>query len=86
MLPGPCFLSSELAKGHFLDLMNQVGANIVPSLQGDVDLVLGIKEPPMAEVLRLVGLEDRKRIWMVFSHTHKGQVSQTLTCLLHCSA
>lgn len=54
----------------------QAGATIVPSLTGKVDLVLGIKEPPVPRVQELLNLEpEKKRKWMVFSHTHKGQVS-----------
>ena len=54
----------------------QAGATIVPSLTKNVDIVLGIKEPPVAEVEKLLQAEaGRKPSWMVFSHTHKGQVS-----------
>jgi alpha-aminoadipic semialdehyde synthase len=48
----------------------------VPALSASVDLVLGIKEPPVQRVHELLDLEPgRNRRWMVFSHTHKGQVS-----------
>lgn len=47
----------------------------MPSLTGKVDFVLGIKEPPVSRVKELLDLDPgRKRRWMVFSHTHKGQV------------
>ncbi|ORX36707.1 Saccharopine dehydrogenase-domain-containing protein [Kockovaella imperatae] len=56
----------------------KAGARIVPSLSPKVDLVLGIKEPPVSEVHRLIDAEKgRKRTWMVFSHTHKGQKYNT---------
>jgi alpha-aminoadipic semialdehyde synthase len=37
-------------------------------------VVLGIKEAPVEEVIKLLGKEKKKRTWMMFSHTHKGQV------------
>lgn len=41
-----------------------------------MDLILGVKEPPVDEVLALQqALPGKKRTYMVFSHTHKGQVS-----------
>ncbi|ORY32502.1 putative Saccharopine dehydrogenase [Naematelia encephala] len=55
----------------------QVGAKIVPCLSRDVDLVLGIKEPPVPQVQALVQGQTKKRSWMVFSHTHKGQEYNT---------
>lgn len=50
----------------------------MPTLSKDVDVVLGIKEPPVDQVQALVNSEDKKRTWMIFSHTHKGQVSWSL--------
>lgn len=50
----------------------------MPSLSKDVDVVLGIKEPRLSDVRNLVEAsknEGKKRTWMMFSHTHKGQVS-----------
>lgn len=48
----------------------------MPSLTPSVDLVLGIKEPPVPAVLALQAADPgKKRKYMVFSHTHKGQVS-----------
>jgi len=56
--------------------MEQVGATIVPELSGATDLVIGIKEAPITEVEKLLSKSPgRKRSWMMFSHTHKGQVS-----------
>ncbi|WVF71526.1 hypothetical protein IAT40_006334 [Kwoniella sp. CBS 6097] len=58
----------------------EVGANIVPTLSKDVDIVLGIKEPPLVDVHKLLKDGDvvsKKRKWMMFSHTHKGQVYNT---------
>ena len=47
---------------------------MVPTLSASVDLVMGIKEPPVESVLSLLNEgRGRKRKWMVFSHTHKGQ-------------
>ena len=44
-------------------------------MTANVDLVLGIKEPPVPRVKELLELQpSKKRTWMVFSHTHKGQV------------
>jgi alpha-aminoadipic semialdehyde synthase len=51
-----------------------VGAKIVEELSGSTDLVIGIKEAPVQEVQKLLDKEQRKRTWMMFSHTHKGQV------------
>jgi alpha-aminoadipic semialdehyde synthase len=48
---------------------------VVDELSGSTDLVIGIKEAPVPEVERLLSKEQRKRTWMMFSHTHKGQVS-----------
>lgn len=54
----------------------QVGAKIVPTLSSSVDIIAGIKEPPVQTVHDLIASNpSRKRTWMVFSHTHKGQVS-----------
>ncbi|WVQ82294.1 hypothetical protein IAT38_004422 [Cryptococcus sp. DSM 104549] len=56
------------------------GAKVVPSLSNSVDVVLGIKEPVLADVQRLVAASDaegKKRTWMMFSHTHKGQEYNT---------
>nr|XP_019046253.1 alpha-aminoadipic semialdehyde synthase [Kwoniella bestiolae CBS 10118]OCF25183.1 alpha-aminoadipic semialdehyde synthase [Kwoniella bestiolae CBS 10118] len=60
-------------------LYAQAGAKIVPSLSGDVDVVLGIKEPPLEDVHKLIasGKEGKERKWMMFSHTHKGQTYNT---------
>lgn len=58
--------------GHLAD--QQAGAKIVDELSGSTDLVIGIKEAPVREVQNLLGKEQRKRTWMMFSHTHKGQV------------
>lgn len=56
--------------------MEQVGATIVPELSGATDLVIGIKEAPITEVEKLLSKSPgRNRDWMMFSHTHKGQVS-----------
>jgi alpha-aminoadipic semialdehyde synthase len=49
----------------------------VPELSGSTDLVLGIKEAPITEVEKLLAKNPgKKRTWMMFSHTHKGQVSR----------
>lgn len=57
----------------------QAGAKIVPRLTKAVDVALGIKEPPVEEVEALKrDAPGKDRKWMVFSHTHKGQVSRTL--------
>jgi alpha-aminoadipic semialdehyde synthase len=48
----------------------------VPELSGATDLVLGIKEAPVNQVQELMSKEQKKRTWMMFSHTHKGQVRQ----------
>lgn len=49
--------------------------------------MLGIKEAPVAEVQRLKAKEaGRKRTWMMFSHTHKGQVSDPHASELSCIA
>jgi alpha-aminoadipic semialdehyde synthase len=59
-------------------LIVEAGASIVPELSERTDLVLGIKEPPVSEVQKLLDKDEgsgRKRTWMMFSHTHKGQVS-----------
>ncbi|WWD17363.1 hypothetical protein CI109_101804 [Kwoniella shandongensis] len=56
------------------------GAQIVPSLGRDVDVVLGIKEPPLKDVhalLKAGEAEGKRRTWMMFSHTHKGQEYNT---------
>ncbi|WVQ67733.1 uncharacterized protein L199_005937 [Kwoniella botswanensis] len=59
-------------------LYQQAGAKIVPSLSSDVDVVLGIKEPPVEDVHRLIDAKDGKEMkWMMFSHTHKGQEYNT---------
>jgi alpha-aminoadipic semialdehyde synthase len=54
------------------------GALVVPRLSADADVVLGIKEPPVEEVLALNTIGGKKKTWMVFSHTHKGQVGYSL--------
>ncbi|KIR40645.1 alpha-aminoadipic semialdehyde synthase [Cryptococcus deuterogattii 99/473] len=57
-------------------LYSDAGAKIVSSLSKDVDVVLGIKEPRLADIRYLVEAsknEGKKRTWMMFSHTHKGQ-------------
>ncbi|KAK4684901.1 alpha-aminoadipic semialdehyde synthase, partial [Tremellales sp. Uapishka_1] len=54
------------------EAFSKVGAKIVPSLSQNVDVVLGIKEPPLESVEALLE-HGKKRIWMMFSHTHKGQ-------------
>jgi hypothetical protein len=51
------------------DQLMQVGAMVVEQLH-DVDVVMGIKEPSVASVQALGGTKT----WMMFSHTHKGQV------------
>lgn len=58
---------------------SQVGASIVPELSGEVDVVLGIKEPPVPTVKQLLNSPggERPRSWAVFSHTHKGQAYNT---------
>ena len=53
----------------------KAGATVVDELSGAADLVIGIKEAPVPEVEKLLNKEKRKRTWMMFSHTHKGQVS-----------
>jgi alpha-aminoadipic semialdehyde synthase len=56
----------------------------VTELSGRTDLVLGIKEAPVSEVQKLLGKEKgKKRTWMMFSHTHKGQVC-ACACLFGC--
>ena len=68
---------------HVESSHEQAGATVVPALTAQVDLVLGIKEPPVSKVKELLELEmGKKRNWMVFSHTHKGQVSHRLCTLL----
>ncbi|WRT66305.1 uncharacterized protein IL334_003260 [Kwoniella shivajii] len=57
-------------------LYSEAGAKIVPLLSNEVDVILGIKEPPLAEVHRLTK-DGKKRKWMVFSHIHKGQEYNT---------
>lgn len=47
----------------------------MPKLSNAVDVVLGIKEPRVQDVEELIARDDKKRTWMMFSHTHKGQVS-----------
>ncbi|WVO16236.1 hypothetical protein L204_103907 [Cryptococcus depauperatus] len=74
-----CFTDKE-----YLD----AGAKIVPTLTKDVDIVLGIKEPALPSVdtlLEASKLEEKKRTWMMFSHTHKGQEYNTplLSSFLH---
>ncbi|WWC89390.1 uncharacterized protein L201_004313 [Kwoniella dendrophila CBS 6074] len=69
-------------------LYAEAGAKIVPSLSNDVDIVLGIKEPPVTDVHRLIKAGEKvgkKRKWMMFSHTHKGQAYNTplLASFLH---
>lgn len=54
------------------------GAQVVSRLTGDVDLVIGVKEPPVADVTDLIERNPKPRSWMLFSHTHKGQVRNTL--------
>lgn len=56
----------------------KAGATIVPSItDSNPDVILGIKEPTIASVNSLIDKDPSKeRTWMVFSHTHKGQVSQ----------
>ncbi|KAI9639515.1 Saccharopine dehydrogenase-domain-containing protein [Dioszegia hungarica] len=50
------------------------GAKLVPSLSKEVDLVLGIKEPPVHRIQALQEARPgKKRTYMIFSHTHKGQ-------------
>ncbi|ODO08112.1 hypothetical protein I350_03696 [Cryptococcus amylolentus CBS 6273] len=52
------------------------GASVVSSLSNNVDVVLGIKEPPLSSVQSLLDAskaEGKERTWMMFSHTHKGQ-------------
>ncbi|KAK8864339.1 hypothetical protein IAR55_001586 [Kwoniella newhampshirensis] len=59
---------------------HEAGARIVPSLNDDVDVVLGIKEPPLSDVHALLKAGEaagKKRTWMMFSHTHKGQEYNT---------
>ncbi|WVQ72546.1 hypothetical protein IAR50_002103 [Cryptococcus sp. DSM 104548] len=53
----------------------QAGASVVESLSRDVDVILGIKEPPLSSVQSLLDTkaEGKERTWMMFSHTHKGQ-------------
>jgi len=46
----------------------------VDELSGATDLVLGIKEAPVPAVQKLLSKGQKKRAWMMFSHTHKGQV------------
>ncbi|WVR06970.1 hypothetical protein IAU60_004007 [Kwoniella sp. DSM 27419] len=59
-------------------LYAEAGARIVPTLSPEVDVVLGIKEPPVSEVTKLMqGGNHKQRKWMVFSHTHKGQAYNT---------
>nr|XP_019010907.1 alpha-aminoadipic semialdehyde synthase [Kwoniella pini CBS 10737]OCF49688.1 alpha-aminoadipic semialdehyde synthase [Kwoniella pini CBS 10737] len=61
-------------------LYTEAGAKVVPSLSKEVDVVLGIKEPPLEDVHRLIsqsGAEGKERNWMMFSHTHKGQEYNT---------
>jgi alpha-aminoadipic semialdehyde synthase len=60
------------------DDYRHAGARVVPQLTGGEDIVMGIKEPPVEEVRRLRNSEKRQRTWMVFSHTHKGQVSGSM--------
>ncbi|WVQ99333.1 hypothetical protein IAU59_006466 [Kwoniella sp. CBS 9459] len=58
----------------------EAGASIVPALSNDVDVVLGIKEPPLADVHKLIKdgeSSGKRRKWMMFSHTHKGQAYNT---------
>jgi len=48
----------------------------VPKLSPKVDVVLGIKEPQVEVVHELLAeAKGKARTWMMFSHTHKGQVS-----------
>lgn len=64
-------------------LISQVGAEIVDELSGQSDVVLGIKEAPVKEVEKLKGKDpSRRRTWMMFSHTHKGQVGGPLAAAL----
>ena len=53
----------------------RAGAKIVEDLTQEADIVLGIKEPPVNEVQATNERGGKKKTWMVFSHTHKGQVS-----------
>ncbi|KAL7421814.1 hypothetical protein Q5752_003585 [Cryptotrichosporon argae] len=53
----------------------QAGAKVVDELSRDVDVVIGIKEPRVTDLQRLGA--DRKRTWLLFSHTHKGQEYNT---------
>lgn len=47
----------------------------MPKLSNAVDVVLGIKEPRVQDVDELISRDpSSKRTWMMFSHTHKGQV------------
>lgn len=47
----------------------------MPKLSNAVDVVLGIKEPRVQDVEELIARDpNAKRTWMMFSHTHKGQV------------
>ncbi|KAJ3496460.1 hypothetical protein NLJ89_g10482 [Agrocybe chaxingu] len=59
----------------------QAGARIVSRLSPDVDLVVGIKEPPLREVVNLEqGRQEaghEPQTFLMFSHTHKGQPYNT---------
>lgn len=57
------------------------GATVVPELSKNVELVLGIKEPKVEYVHKLIESDPTvKRTWMMFSHTHKGQVREEYQC------
>ena len=55
---------------------------MVEELSGETDVVLGIKEAPVSDIKKLRAKDGRPRTWMMFSHTHKGQVSVLLTAIM----
>jgi alpha-aminoadipic semialdehyde synthase len=74
---------SELTAMAILELAyEKVGATIVPSItDSDPDVILGIKEPTIKSINNLISKNPTKeRTWMVFSHTHKGQVGPLFLC------
>nr|XP_018263129.1 alpha-aminoadipic semialdehyde synthase [Kwoniella dejecticola CBS 10117]OBR85287.1 alpha-aminoadipic semialdehyde synthase [Kwoniella dejecticola CBS 10117] len=79
--PGELAVEVEsCARRCFSDtLYTEAGAKVVPALSNEVDVVLGIKEPPLEDVHRLISgsPEGKERKWMMFSHTHKGQEYNT---------
>lgn len=77
----PNAVFSEVSRDRFKVVLQvahqQAGAKIVPRLSKAVDVVVGIKEPPITEVEALMREgQGKDRTWLVFSHTHKGQVSR----------